>query len=81
MVRPIIGVVVSTVLACMSTASLAVDYGPEIDLTGLSEMKNESSTSDERLPLKEVAAQFGTAPRTLYVSGMIGPSFANTTSS
>ena len=64
-------------------AASAHDVGTPIDLSNFGEMAHESSSSSpawDDIPLQEVARQFGTAPRRFYLSGMIGPSFANVTS-
>lgn len=61
-------------------ASRADEPGTEIDLTTFGEVANESSSVWDGAPLQEVAQQFRAAPSRFYLSGMIGPSFANVTS-
>jgi opacity protein-like surface antigen len=68
---------------CMAMAgrtATADDLGTPIDLSNFSEITQDASSVQSDVPLEEVARQFGTAPRRFYLSGMIGPSFANVSS-
>ena len=65
-------------LACRTAT--ADELGTPIDLASFGDITQESSSVESDVPLEEVARQFGTAPRRFYISGMIGPSFANVTS-
>jgi opacity protein-like surface antigen len=67
-------------VAIAGRAATADDLGTPIDLSSFGEITQESSSVESDIPLEEVARQFGTAPRRFYLSGMIGPSFANVTS-
>lgn len=67
-------------VAMAGRAATADDLGAPIDLSGFDAVSNESSSVPGDIPLEEVSRQFGTAPRRFYLSGMIGPSFANVTS-
>ena len=59
----------------------ADDLGAAIDLRAFGEVANEpASPAWGDVPLEEVSREFGTAPRRFYLSGMIGPSFAQVTS-
>ena len=67
-------------MAMAGRAATADDLGTPIDLSHFSEITQDSSSVESDIPIKEVAQQFGTAPRRFYLSGMIGPSFANVSS-
>jgi len=67
-------------VAMAGQAATADDLGTPIDLSSFGEITQEPSSLESDIPLEEVARQFGTAPRRFYLSGMIGPSFANVTS-
>lgn len=68
-------------VALTGTAAIADDLGTPIDLSTFDEATSASpSPAWDDIPLEEVARRFGTAPRRFYISGMIGPSFANVTS-
>jgi len=80
MVRSIVRAAVAAMVACGVASAWAEALGPEIDLTtfGREVVAPESVWDD--IPLEDVARRFGTAPRRIYLSGMIGPSFAQVTS-
>jgi len=65
------------VLACVAGVSWAEDVGTEIDLAAFGQIPRDTAPEWGDIPLLDVAARFGTAPRRMYVSLMIGPSFAN----
>lgn len=67
-------------MAMAGRAATADDLGTPIDLSNFSEITQDSSSVESDIPIEEVAQQFGTAPRRFYISGMIGPSFANVSS-
>jgi len=58
----------------------AEDLGPEIDLSTFGQMAEQPAGVWDDLPLEDVARRFGNAPRRIYLSGMIGPSFAQVAS-
>ena len=66
-------------VAMAGRAATADDLGTPIDLSSFGEIARQSSSVDSDIPLEEVARQFSAAPRRFYLSGMIGPSFANVT--
>ena len=66
-------------VAMAGRAATADDLGTPIDLSSFGEIAQQSSSVDSDIPLEEVARQFSAAPRRFYLSGMIGPSFANVT--
>ena len=66
-------------VAMAGQAATADDLGTPIDLSSFGEITQESASVESDIPLEEVARQFGTAPSRFYLSGMIGPSFANVT--
>lgn len=57
----------------------AEDLGAAIDLTAFDEPSHGASSLWDDIPLHDVARRSptATAPRRFYISGMIGPSFAN----
>ena len=67
-------------MAMAGRTATADDLGTPIDLSNFSEITQDSSSVESDIPIEEVAQQFGTAPRRFYISGMIGPSFANVSS-
>jgi opacity protein-like surface antigen len=67
-------------MAMAGRTATADDLGTPIDLSNFSEITQDASSVQSDVPLEEVARQFGTAPRRFYLSGMIGPSFANVSS-
>jgi len=72
--------VAALVAAIAGQAATARELGTPIDLSSFGDIEQESSSVESDIPLTEVARQFGTTPRRFYLSGMIGPSFANVTS-
>jgi len=72
--------VAALVTAIAGQAVTAREPGTPIDLSSFGDIEQESSSVDSDIPLTEVARQFGAAPPRFYLSGMIGPSFANVTS-
>lgn len=72
---------------CLAVAVLAVsttradDLGPGIDLSTFDDLQPAHRSSTwEGAPLEDVRLGGGTAERRFYISGMIGPSFANISS-
>jgi opacity protein-like surface antigen len=58
----------------------AEDIGPSIDLTSFDQEAFDNAAEADDLPLHEVAQRMARSPRRIYLSGMIGPSFANVSS-
>lgn len=80
MARSILCGVFAAAVAVGLTAARADDLGREIDLSTFGrEVADPASVWDD-LPLQDVGRRFGTAPRRVYLSGMIGPSFAQVNS-
>lgn len=79
MVRSVIRFALAAVFACGASVQ-AAEIAGEIDLTSFNEVTEDSAAAWDDIPLQEVARRLGTAPRRVYISGMIGPSFANVTS-
>ena len=77
MVRSIVCGVFVAVLTCGAVMAWADTFGSESGLMSLGEVSDDRSALQDDLPLQDVALRFGTAPRRFYLSGMIGPSFAN----
>ncbi|MFM7107196.1 MAG: outer membrane protein [Pirellulales bacterium] len=71
---------IASVLAGGLVRVPAADMASGIDLTAFGVPGLRSASFDEDLPLKDVAWRDGRAPRRFYLSGMIGPSFANLSS-
>ena len=80
MFRAIVRIAVSAVLLCSATATRADEIGTEIDLITFGREAAKPASVWDDLPLENVARRLGTAPRRLYISGMIGPSFAQVNS-
>ncbi|MFM1903475.1 MAG: hypothetical protein RLZZ440_1375 [Planctomycetota bacterium] len=69
------------VMGISGTAAIASsDAGTEIDLTSFGAEAAPDTSIWNDLPLENVSRRFGSAPRRFYLSGMIGPSFAQLTS-
>jgi len=67
-------------LAIACTAIRADELGSEIDLTSFRGMEGDLTSTPDGTPLDDVAWRLLDAPRRFYISGMIGPSFANVVS-
>jgi opacity protein-like surface antigen len=80
MMRPIVCAAVTAVMAWGMAAVRADELGTEVDLTTFGREAAQPASVWDDLPLEDVGRQFGTAPRRFYISGMIGPSFAQVTS-
>lgn len=80
MVRSIVCGAVAVMLACGVTGASADELGSEIDLSAFGREAAKPAGVWDDLPLEDVARRLGTAPRRFYLSGMIGPSFAQVTS-
>lgn len=80
MVRSVLLAAIAAVAASAGMTVQAEELGREIDLTTFGQMAEQPAGVWDDLPLEDVARRFGTAPRRIYLSGMIGPSFANVTS-
>ena len=80
MFRAIVGIAVSAVLLCSAVATQADEIGTGIDLTSFGQLAEESAIARDDGLIEEVSSRVGTASRRVYISGMIGPSFANVTS-
>ena len=70
------GVLVAMV-TCGTAAVRAGEIGTGIDLTTFGAERTDASAVWDDIPLRQVAQQFGDAPKRLYASAMLGPSFAN----
>jgi opacity protein-like surface antigen len=80
MVRKTIGPIAVAAAIAWCGVSHAEELGTPIDLTSFGEsLPAEPSTWDDSA-LEDVAWRSGRAQRRIYLSGMIGPSFANVTS-
>ena len=71
---------VFAVAALSVTAAQADELGTEVDLSTFGREAAKPASVWDDLPLEDVARRFGTAPRRVYISGMIGPSFAQVNS-
>lgn len=80
MMRPIVCAAVTAVMAWGMAAVRADELGTEVDLTTFGREAAPPASVWDDLPLEDVGRRFGTAPRRFYISGMIGPSFAQVTS-
>ena len=80
MMRPIVGAAVMAVMAWGMAAVRADELGTEIDLSTFGREAAKPAGVWDDLPLEDVARRFGSAPRRFYLSGMIGPSFAQVNS-
>ena len=71
-------IILSAVILAVSTATFAAAASPApgIDLTALDALVESSRLPDGDLPLEEVRIGGGASQRRVYISGMIGPSFA-----
>ena len=76
MVRSIVCGVVAAVVAFGLSSARADERGTEIDLSTFGREPAAPAAVWDDVPLEEVARRFGTAPRRVYLSGMIGPSFS-----
>jgi len=73
------GVLVAT--ASLSLAAMRADeFGTGIDLTSFGREAAQPASVWDDLPLQDVGRRFDTAPRRVYVSAMLGPSFAQVNS-
>ncbi len=77
--RAIICRAVAAVLVCGMTITRADEFGSPIDLSAFGNTAETPSSAWDDIPLQDVARRLGSAPRRVYLSGMIGPSFANVT--
>jgi opacity protein-like surface antigen len=80
MMRPIVCAAVTAVMAWGMAAVWADELGTEVDLTTFGREAAKPVSVWDDLPLEDVGRRLGTAPRRFYLSGMIGPSFAQVTS-
>jgi opacity protein-like surface antigen len=80
MVRSIVCAAVVAMVASGMAAVRADELGTEVDLTTFGREVAQPEGVWDELPLEDVARRLGSAPRRFYLSGMIGPSFANVTS-
>jgi opacity protein-like surface antigen len=80
MVRSMMAAAVVAVVAWGTVSVRAEDLGPEIDLTAFGQIAEQPASVWDDIPLEDVARRFGNAPRRFYLSGMIGPSFAQVNS-
>ncbi len=77
MMRWLLASVCVAAFAWGAGSARASDLGTEVDLTTFGRGAEEPSCVWDGLPLVVVPRRFGRAPRRIYLSGMIGPSFAN----
>lgn len=80
MLRSILCSVFAVAVGLSLTDARADEFGTEIDLTTFGREAAKPASVWDDLPLEDVARRLGTAPRRVYLSGMIGPSFAQVTS-
>jgi opacity protein-like surface antigen len=81
MIRTVVGVVFAAVVAFGMATTRGGELGSEIDLSTFGESQSkEPSSVWEDMNLEEVGLRGQVADRRFYISGMIGPSFANGTS-
>ena len=80
MVRSFMCLAVAAVALGFSATSRADALGTEVDLTTFGREPAPPASVWDDLPLEDVARRFATAPRRVYISGMIGPSFAQVNS-
>ena len=81
MIRAFAGVVLATAVALGMATTRGNEFGSAIDLTTFGESRSkEQSSVWEDMDLEEVGLRGEAADRRFYISGMIGPSFANLTS-
>lgn len=74
------GFVAAAMLGIGAIGVRADELGPQIDLTAFDRATDQGVNSQEdTLPIQNVDWRLGDAPRRFYLSGMIGPSFANVT--
>lgn len=76
MVRSILCGVIAAVVTFGLSSARADELGSEIDLSAFGREPAAQANVWDDVPLEDVARRFGTAPRRVYISGMIGPSFA-----
>lgn len=69
--------VCAAVLAGGTWGARADGLGTEVDLTTFGAAPQEPASVWDELPVQHVARRLGTSERRFYLSGMIGPSFAN----
>lgn len=79
MVRGFFGAVFAAALVYGGVATQAKEFTDEIDLTSFGQETDQASREDVSLdlPIHEVVHRIGSVPRRFYLTGMIGPSFAN----
>ncbi len=79
--RSVVGVACAAIVAFGMATARGSEFGAEIDLTTFGESRSkEQSSVWEDMALEEVGLRGEAADRRFYISGMIGPSFANLTS-
>jgi hypothetical protein len=80
LVRRTLDVIVVAAAIAWCGTSRADELGTPIDLTSFGEPLPAESSGWDDSALHNVAWRSGRAQRRIYLSGMIGPSFANVTS-
>jgi len=80
MIRSLACAVAGMAVALSGVAGRADEVGTEIDLSAFGQLAPERASGWNDIPLEDVARRLGTAPRRFYISGMIGPSFAQVNS-
>jgi opacity protein-like surface antigen len=81
MIRTVVGIVFAAAVAFGMVTTRGGELGSEIDLSTFGESQSkEPSSIWEDMNLEEVGLRGQVADRRFYISGMIGPSFANLTS-
>ena len=80
MLRSILRGALAAAVSLSLAATRADEFGTEIDLTSFGREASQPASGWNDLPLEDVAQRLGTAPRRVYVSAMLGPSFAQVNS-
>ena len=67
----------AALVACVATAAAPDEVGTRIDFPTFGQVVATQASVWDGIPVQEVSRRFDSAPRRLYVSAMLGPSFAN----
>lgn len=77
MVRGFVYRVAAVIVACVAWVAAADEFVTEVDLTTFGKTVDAEPSVWDDIPIHGVANGLAAAPRRFYLSGMIGPSFAN----
>jgi opacity protein-like surface antigen len=80
MMRSLVRLAATLLVACGVASAWADEPAAGIDLASFGEVTGDVPASLDAVPLEEVSRRFERASRRIYLSGMIGPSFANVSS-